>query len=500
MLPWPARSPYLSLIENVWDIIGQPLQHHPQPGLTVSVLTQAQQAWNSIPLSDIRHLVPKDLKSFSEYDRASLKEINNFLRNSINVILSDILSLTDSSKCVRDFEYVFDNLQSGIWALKMFDSYGKPESGVLNGNVKWLGEYFECLEIRAPPKPYEDVGGFQGKYCTLQIPLKLGNVSLPLSTAVCLPDSCDPSGSIFGLSQNINLTDHLPSYNEDFDSFFNGTTITCQSTSPRQLTTGAIVVICLISIFASLSVIGSLITVCEYYLKRNAEKEITCGAYDKISVNSDLDKLSNRGPNVLPDWLEKCKPFFNCFCMFTNGEKILNTTSTEGQLPCLHGIRFLSMSWVILCHGYMFGVGSIRNTADIANLFDSWTFQVVLNGFYSVDAFFVLSGFLVAYLFFQQAAKTDGKIPWLYFYIHRFIRLTPVYMMVMAFYTTLMSHLGSGPLWSIKDTDPNCQASWWWNILYINNFQTSADQTDVPINGLVKSTNSYWTSQQDSGK
>ncbi|GFU10725.1 uncharacterized protein TNCV_262391 [Trichonephila clavipes] len=57
MLPWPARSPYLSLIENVWDIIGQPLQHHPQPGLTVSVLTQqAQQAWNSIPLSDIRHL------------------------------------------------------------------------------------------------------------------------------------------------------------------------------------------------------------------------------------------------------------------------------------------------------------------------------------------------------------------------------------------------------------------------------------------------------------
>ncbi|GFU10867.1 nose resistant to fluoxetine protein 6 [Trichonephila clavipes] len=188
--------------------------------------------------------------------------------------------------------------------------------------------------------------------------------------------------------------------------------------------------------------------------------------------------LKDHTVNIMnwPDWLEKCKSFFNCFCMFTNGEKILNTTSTEGQLPCLHGIRFLSMSWVILCHGYGFASGVIRNTADIANLFDSWTFQVVLNGFYSVDAFFVLSGFLVAYLFFQQAAKTDGKIPWLYFYIHRFIRLTPVYMMVIAFYTTLMSHLGSGPLWSIKDTDPNCQASWWWNILYINNFQTSADQ------------------------
>ncbi|GFY57919.1 nose resistant to fluoxetine protein 6 [Trichonephila inaurata madagascariensis] len=421
--------------------------------------------------NSVQHLsVSKDLKSLNG---ASLKEINNFLRNYINVILRDILSQTDSSKCVRDFDYVFDNLQSGMWAIKMFDSYGKPESGVLNGNVKWLGEYFECLEIRAPPKPYEDVGGFQGKYCTLQITLNLGNVSLPLNTAVCLPDSCDPSDPTLDLSQNIS--DHLP-YNEDLDSLFSSKAITCQSTSPRKLTNGAIVVICLISIFAALSVIGSLITVCEYYLKINAEKEAICGAYDKISVNSDLDKLSSRGSNVLPDWLEKCKPFFNCFCMFTNGEKILNTTSTEGQLPCLHGIRFLSMSWVILCHGYMFGVGSIRNTADIVNLFDTWTFQVILNGFYSVDAFFVLSGFLVAYLFFQQAAKTDGKIPWLYFYIHRFVRLTPVYMMVMAFYTTLMSHLGSGPLWNFKDTDANCHASWWWNILYINNFQTSGAQ------------------------
>ncbi|GFV62544.1 uncharacterized protein TNCV_3867251 [Trichonephila clavipes] len=53
MLHWPARSP----IERVWDIIGRQLQHHPQPALTVRALTQqVQQARNSIPQSDIRHL------------------------------------------------------------------------------------------------------------------------------------------------------------------------------------------------------------------------------------------------------------------------------------------------------------------------------------------------------------------------------------------------------------------------------------------------------------
>ncbi|GBL99942.1 hypothetical protein AVEN_19431-1 [Araneus ventricosus] len=56
-LPWSARSPDLSPIEHVRDIIGGQLQRHPQPVITVPVLTdQAQQAWNSIPQTGIRHL------------------------------------------------------------------------------------------------------------------------------------------------------------------------------------------------------------------------------------------------------------------------------------------------------------------------------------------------------------------------------------------------------------------------------------------------------------
>ncbi|GBM91450.1 hypothetical protein AVEN_226832-1 [Araneus ventricosus] len=57
MLPWPARSPELSPIEHVWDIIGRQLHRHLQSALTVPALIhQVQQAWNSIPQTDIRHL------------------------------------------------------------------------------------------------------------------------------------------------------------------------------------------------------------------------------------------------------------------------------------------------------------------------------------------------------------------------------------------------------------------------------------------------------------
>ncbi|GBM59498.1 hypothetical protein AVEN_70474-1 [Araneus ventricosus] len=43
MLPWPARSPDLSPIEHVWDIIGRQLQSHPQLALIVPVLTDQVQ-------------------------------------------------------------------------------------------------------------------------------------------------------------------------------------------------------------------------------------------------------------------------------------------------------------------------------------------------------------------------------------------------------------------------------------------------------------------------
>jgi hypothetical protein len=45
-------------------------------------------------------------------------------------------------------------------------------------------------------------------------------------------------------------------------------------------------------------------------------------------------------------------------------------------------------------------------------------------------------------------------------------------MVVLAFYSTVLAKIGSGPLWQKKvgvEVD-RCVASWWANILYINNY------------------------------
>ncbi|GIY49817.1 nose resistant to fluoxetine protein 6, partial [Caerostris darwini] len=272
------------------------------------------------------------------------------------------------------------------------------------------------------------------------------------------------------------------SFIEELYSVLNNSTLTCKRTS-REYTTSAVVVICLLSFFAVLAFIGSSITALEYWMNISPSTESVYGnsISERAMINGEAYSLSNKKSddvlfinkaNALPEWLEKCKPFFNCFCIFTNGEKILNTTSSEGQLPCLHGIRFLSMSWVILCHTYTMLPVSIRNKTVFADILNHWIFEVVLSGGFAVDSFFVLSGFLVAYLYFKQCSKNGGKIPWLYFYVHRYIRLTPVYMIVLAYFTTLYTYSNSGPLWPDYDVDANCKTGWWWNLLYISNFQS----------------------------
>ena len=55
-------------------------------------------------------------------------------------------------------------------------------------------------------------------------------------------------------------------------------------------------------------------------------------------------------------------------------------------------------------------------------LMKSYAFQAVLNGFPSVDTFFVLSGVLVAYLLLKELDKTKGRVNWIMFYVHRYLR------------------------------------------------------------------------------
>jgi transposase len=58
LFPWPPRSPDLSPIEHVWDLMGRRLTNLHNPPLTLAALRhEIQVGWDSVPQDEINHLI-----------------------------------------------------------------------------------------------------------------------------------------------------------------------------------------------------------------------------------------------------------------------------------------------------------------------------------------------------------------------------------------------------------------------------------------------------------
>lgn len=92
--------------------------------------------------------------------------------------------------------------------------------------------------------------------------------------------------------------------------------------------------------------------------------------------------------------------------------------------------------------------------------------QTIVNGSVSVDTFFLMSGLLVSFLLLRELDRTKGKFNVGLFYLHRYLRLTPVYAVILGFVATLMVYLGTGPNWyNVNLLSNACRISWWRQFL-----------------------------------
>jgi peptidoglycan/LPS O-acetylase OafA/YrhL len=190
----------------------------------------------------------------------------------------------------------------------------------------------------------------------------------------------------------------------------------------------------------------------------------------------------------------------------TNIKKIFNTnTDHTSQLSCLHAIRFLSLAWVVLGHSCLFMVMSSDNLAEVGNLLKNFWFQIVTNGLFSVDSFFLLrysmnnnfflkshfkflfiiSGLLTSYTFLNELGRRNGKLSLgllFKYYFHRYFRLTPPYVIVLLVSVYLTKYLGSGPFFPmIGFENAKCRTQWWLNMLYVNNFKNMSEMVNLIV-------------------
>jgi hypothetical protein len=401
--------------------------------------------------------------------------------------------------CSDDLVQIVYDIKSE-WALKMIDSDGKPSSGILRGGTIWPGHFEECNSVRAP-KDSEGHGGFSGKYCVTSWSLNLGGKfpKLPLTIGLCFPDSCSDDEL---KTAGKNLLERIPELAKN-SSIITLKDVTCK-VKERNLDIPSIVYLVFVSCFVLLVVSGSTIS----YLSNRRKQQLTDSREaetsvlnaDSPSVNYGTNEAANSNsvpprirlesaaasekasltdsaelgiPTIERPTKQKeesvLKRILMCFSVFENGEKILNTDVSDGQLLSVHGVRFLSLTWVILGHSYIMSINIIGNKLDVLKEMDSFAFQALLQSPFSVDSFFLLSGFLLAYLFLKEAVKKNGKINWIYFYVHRIWRLTPAYMVVVFFCLYVYKFMSAGPFWEDDHCEAN-QHTWWMYLLYLSNF------------------------------
>ncbi|XP_077989807.1 nose resistant to fluoxetine protein 6-like [Glandiceps talaboti] len=163
------------------------------------------------------------------------------------------------------------------------------------------------------------------------------------------------------------------------------------------------------------------------------------------------------------------------FSVIDCARSILSMDHGKDSIQCLNGIRVISTSWIILLHCYqMTATGSIvgnRQYID-AHVRTHAPATVLWRGDLGVEAFFVLGGTLVSYHTLKQLKKCGGprKFHWHYFYLHRYLRLTPVYAFTLMWYATLVVHMGYGLYWFDWQNDQAaCSQGVWLNLFYLQN-------------------------------
>ncbi|XP_014204831.1 nose resistant to fluoxetine protein 6-like [Copidosoma floridanum] len=374
-----------------------------------------------------------------------------------------------SAECSRDSKIYFAELRKyKPWALQMYDASAKISPGIITGNIQQLGNYDECLRVQTDQTFNAQVCSASVRFEILKGPrvsqeldmkdlllrvAEASNSKNPVEKTVdyewmwCVPSTCNHTE----IGEAIELALDPLKVEDRLDFTVNVNANSCRSSSSDRypfdlvdwLYTGVVLVFLAI---------------------------IVASTWYDLHTKHDIEERKRKGTR---------HKLLTAFSVYTNGKKLLSTKRSSNCIECLDGIRFISICWVIFGHTFFLeAVGVKMDRSQMLKMHVEWSSMLVLNSNIVTDAFFLLSGILLAYTSLAKTGKeSKSSFNVFHLYLGRYIRLTPAYAIVVGFYATLFEKLGSGPRWSIWiGTDKNnCRANWWTNLLYVNNYVNVAN-------------------------
>ncbi|KRZ19345.1 Nose resistant to fluoxetine protein 6, partial [Trichinella zimbabwensis] len=363
---------------------------------------------------------------------------SDFLNGTATKLAKLCDSLPDEAKlaCVEESN---QKIYSNFWVIKVVDSIGKPPAGIFQGNLLFLGSYEECLDISVSRSQNQNSGEakeetFQGKHCSIMI--------------------------------------HLPRFHMNtIKQFPFAYSIRCEEPQALEDDAGSIVMVVIGCALAFLVIVGSAMDFWYQYKSDTSKKIVKNSHSSKNNLNIvEFDMVNQDGASH----------HANAKCVILSFSIPRNLSELQlinpDHIQCIDGIRVLSMCYAIFGFSVLFAMNNIDNALQAMDMISKFYAQIINSAALAADSFFVLSGFLVCYLFLNRAQFHNALDPmhWVLFYIRRAIRLVPVYVVLLGFVALLFKHVGDGPLWTGSipsfSSQLGCESSWWTNLLFINNF------------------------------
>ncbi|KRX25514.1 Nose resistant to fluoxetine protein 6, partial [Trichinella nelsoni] len=385
---------------------------------------------------------------------------SDFLNGTATKLAKLCDSLPDDAKvaCVEESN---QKIYSNLWVIKVVDSIGKPPAGIFQGNLLFLGSYEECLDISVLRSQNQNAGEakegtFQGKHCSIMIHLP----RFHMNTIKRLPFAYSLLNKFFIFIYVINWFSVYPNASSMIK-------IRCEEPQALEDDAGSIVMVVIGCALAFLVIVGSAMDFW-YQYKSDTSKKIVKNSH---SSKNNLNIVEFDMVNQDDDWK---------MCVILSFSIPRNLSELQlinpDHIQCIDGIRVLSVCYAIFGFSVLFAMNNIDNALQAMDMISKFYAQIINSAALAADSFFVLSGFLVCYLFLNRAQLHNALDPmhWVLFYIRRAIRLVPVYVVLLGFVALLFKHVGDGPLWTGSipsfSSQLGCESSWWTNLLFINNF------------------------------
>ncbi|XP_064459087.1 nose resistant to fluoxetine protein 6-like [Ornithodoros turicata] len=341
------------------------------------------------------------------------------------------------------------------WVVRMIDATGKYPTGLFQGAAADLGAFDECIAtVVVDPQGRERV---RAHYCNLF--LRMGNatsdipdfvqdallmthrraVSAALSQAderasgivlgLCVPTECKED-DIEKLIVTLSNGGIRPSVKN---------CVTDQYPPPNGRQIG---------IITALAVLGLVM--------------LTSTAIDLV--------LTRRGRQERKGTLTK---YITAFSVTAN-TKMLLAVADKGSgiysLRFLHGIRFMSMLWILFGHAYSSGTTIAGGMINLLVLMDRVSGNIIAGGYLSVDTFLFLGGFLLSYNMSKHGKRTNKIILWMTCVLRFYIRIiAPAFFMIMCVYLLPLIITGPRAQELYERMFADFGGNWWSLLLNIRN-------------------------------